>query len=474
MNVRIFPIDRIKKGSRVIIYGAGAIGKNFVRQIKEMDWCDVVAASDKCYESISDFPAELISPDSIADFYDYDYVIIAIENHCTRRDAKEYLLASGVDSQKIIDNIDCFYKRDTFASVNRYGIVGTNGREDNRLHIAVNDIGSMGDLVISLKLYQSIVEYAPSSFIDVYVQIPAVGSKVFWGQKNLREICDISGGIDERKYDVIIEVRFEPLLLKCDFYAVNKLAPNLSEPMEKLLNYQERYYVKGDVYQYTNRVLHDRALFLGLNRYTLFNISGAFDNITDQNVKLHIDQKFYVRYTELGLKDRYITYNYGANMLHGKDIPQTKMWPYEYHMEWNKRVKALFPGVQIVQLGDRDVKRVPGADVYVIDEDIEVAKLVLQNALFHFDCEGGLVHIASQLGTKCFVVFGPTPVWFLGYEDNTNIAPVICGDCKGLYPDWYTVCHKYKKPKCMKSITVDRVIHEIEKWKRDRYVEFES
>ena len=102
---------------------------------------------------------------------------------------------------------------------------------------------------------------------------------------------------------------------------------------------------------------------------------------------------------------------------------------------------------------------IEGADRYIIGEDLEVAKYVLKNSLFHFDCEGGLVHIATQLGTKCFVVFGPTPIWFMGYEQNVNIAPKVCGECKGLITDWYTRCYRgYSTPACMASIKPEEVL----------------
>ena len=137
------------------------------------------------------------------------------------------------------------------------------------------------------------------------------------------------------------------------------------------------------------------------------------------------------------------------------------MWPFDYHVKLNEMLKKAFPNIEVIQIGSKTVKRVPGADRYILGENLETTKIILSNALLHFDCEGGLVHMASQLGTKCFVVFGPTPAWFLGYDNNTNILPLVCGECKSTHCDWFTECFKYSKPECMYSITPEQVFESI-------------
>jgi ADP-heptose:LPS heptosyltransferase len=52
----------------------------------------------------------------------------------------------------------------------------------------------------------------------------------------------------------------------------------------------------------------------------------------------------------------------------------------------------------------------------------------------HIDDEGGLVHMATALGTKCAVLFGPTPVGIFGYEQNINICADTCKECFGIVP----------------------------------------
>jgi ADP-heptose:LPS heptosyltransferase len=78
------------------------------------------------------------------------------------------------------------------------------------------------------------------------------------------------------------------------------------------------------------------------------------------------------------------------------------------------------------------------------------------------DCEGGLVHLATQLGTKCIVLFGPTAPHYFGYEQNVNIATDICGDCRWIAADWMVHCYRSdEKLVCMRSITPAMVLERV-------------
>ena len=43
----LFPFEQVEKDARVIIYGAGRAGLNFVRQVESGNYCKVVAIVDK-------------------------------------------------------------------------------------------------------------------------------------------------------------------------------------------------------------------------------------------------------------------------------------------------------------------------------------------------------------------------------------------------------------------------------------------
>ena len=451
---RVLPITKIKKGSVVVLYGAGMYGREFWNQNAFLEWCQIPAVIDKRASEISDFPCPVYPIDKLEQIGNYDYILIAIADKEGRKSVAQYLQDLGVKKDKIITDIDYFLEHNQTVDV-----VETNNSAEDKLTIGFHPTGGLGDYIIELCVYQEIARMAPDSVIDVIGLNADFGESVYRGQPNLRRIYK-GEGTDEiiSKYDVFIEVRFE---IKISAYNREKtvcLAPTLAEALDKHIKYNEKYYVGLPFFQYTNAVLLNRAKLMGWNRYTIYRCSGAF-NVADRYSAVCLDEEFEEAYKNLGLGDSYITFNYGANRDYGI---QPKMWLFEYHEELNQMLKKRFPKIKLVQIGSRDAKRVPGADRYIMGQNLEVTKYVLKNSLFHFDCEGGLVHLASQLGTKCFVVFGPTPIWFLGYKNNTNISPKVCGECKSTHLNWFTECIKYDKPECMYSITPDYVFSFME------------
>ena len=95
-------------------------------------------------------------------------------------------------------------------------------------------------------------------------------------------------------------------------------------------------------------------------------------------------------------------------------------------------------------------------------QDIELIKYVLKNAIFHLDSEGGLTHLATQLGTKCIVLFGPTQVELLGYSQNINIVASTCKGCYFLYDDMMKCARDLQEPECMHSITPELVMEKVD------------
>lgn len=99
----VFPYEKIPKGSRVVIYGAGKMGQSYYRQILATQYCKLEAWVDKqgnrSAEGV-DFPEKLQN-------VMYDYVIIAIANQQIVNEIKDYLKNTfGVDEIKIISKFE--------------------------------------------------------------------------------------------------------------------------------------------------------------------------------------------------------------------------------------------------------------------------------------------------------------------------------------------------------------------------------
>jgi len=93
-------------------------------------------------------------------------------------------------------------------------------------------------------------------------------------------------------------------------------------------------------------------------------------------------------------------------------------------------------------------------DVFIQDLNFLDLKSVLKHSRAHVTYEGGTTHIATQLGTKCVVTFGPTLAQFSGYPSNVNISSTTCSGCFESGMNWNSRCARgLDEPACMESIT---------------------
>lgn len=95
----LFPFDKIKKDEKIILYGAGAVGKTYCEQIKKINYARIIAWVDKNYEIYEELKVE---PPRVILEREYDYVVIAISNPIIQYQIKDYLLYVGVEEKKII------------------------------------------------------------------------------------------------------------------------------------------------------------------------------------------------------------------------------------------------------------------------------------------------------------------------------------------------------------------------------------
>lgn len=98
----ILPIDKIEKGSDIIIYAAGDVGKMLLKQIEILDYCHVVCFADLKAEqicSVGEYTCVL--PEKVTD-YSFDKIVIAKSLWDANLSIKSYLLRLGVQEEKIV------------------------------------------------------------------------------------------------------------------------------------------------------------------------------------------------------------------------------------------------------------------------------------------------------------------------------------------------------------------------------------
>lgn len=100
----VFPFGQIAKGSNVVLYGAGDIGKQFFRQIVATNYCSISAWIDANYSECkkNGIPAQGLS-DAAQLCKTSDYVVIAIVNGKVALDVIEMLVSEyNIPREKII------------------------------------------------------------------------------------------------------------------------------------------------------------------------------------------------------------------------------------------------------------------------------------------------------------------------------------------------------------------------------------
>ncbi len=98
----LFPYTKVKKGSKILIYGVGKYGKQVYRVVENSTDYEVVGMADKNWKLYKEKGLDVIAPEDILSL-NYDYIIIAIIYANIKNQVKKYLLELGIDADKIAE-----------------------------------------------------------------------------------------------------------------------------------------------------------------------------------------------------------------------------------------------------------------------------------------------------------------------------------------------------------------------------------
>ncbi len=97
-----FPASRIKQYGKVILYGAGCVGKKYFEQVSVTNICRIVAWADRNYKNIGEIHGiSIIEPKDILD-KTFDHVVVANADYKIKQSIFADLLKMGVPQKKII------------------------------------------------------------------------------------------------------------------------------------------------------------------------------------------------------------------------------------------------------------------------------------------------------------------------------------------------------------------------------------
>lgn len=91
--------DKIPLRSKIIIYGAGAVGKSYIQQIQAENKYIITAVVDKNASGVEG-KIEICRPNNIVN-YSYDYIIIAVIDYMNAENIKKELIDMNVSEDKI-------------------------------------------------------------------------------------------------------------------------------------------------------------------------------------------------------------------------------------------------------------------------------------------------------------------------------------------------------------------------------------
>ncbi len=97
----LFPYELIKANSRIVIYGAGRVGRAYMKNLIKTNYAKVAAWVDKAYEKILDLKDQVQLPDILSKL-DFDYLVIAVESEQIAMEIEQDLINMGVSRDKLI------------------------------------------------------------------------------------------------------------------------------------------------------------------------------------------------------------------------------------------------------------------------------------------------------------------------------------------------------------------------------------
>lgn len=463
----LFPFEKIPPGARVLIYGCTSLGMDYWQQLAATQYATCVGFLDRKAKQYVGLPMPVYLPEQARGLA-VDYVVIALQTPAQWNTVVESLLSAGLRREQLIfggfreelpvlENVSSLQNNAT----------GVCAYETGRTSIAVKYNSALGDNVIRKSVVEALVRLAPGCVIDIYSPVASsVVRSLYYGCDYIHSLIDDGGWLYRsrmKNYDMAL--RIEILQANVDWLS-DDLKVRESNLYKAMQTYQEYYHGENADPDKSTFININRALFLGQNCYTMFD--GGVLGIKEMRVDIRLDPAFQERYVALDLGSSYITFGCAAGAGTNAKTGGYKQWPLERWQEFVQVVKESHPGIKVVQLGAKGVQQLQGSDVYLLGEDLRVVQYVLQGALCHVDIESGLVHLATQLGTRCVVLMGPTQQDFWCYPQNMSVARGTCSSCYGLYRGDVRCARYSPQPDCMTAISSADVLAAVSKCLAER------
>ncbi len=460
----LFPFEKVPYGSRVLIYGAGKVGREYLQQLLITEYCTPVAFVDRAFEAFPPMVIPIYAPQKIKEL-EFDYAVIALHNQIALNEIIRTLKDEGVKEERIVyvgerKQSEILIANDAVRSI----ITGaTLAYQSAEISAAIFSAGGLGDSIIQKRWVMALLELVPDLSIDFYSNSPKDFLQLLYSDiPQIRNVFPNQGKDYERnmrRYSVAFSICGSGYI-KVDSFAEDSFDayPDFAEKIRSLKKITEKELVGNAIPQI---VLYLQRIKLGYDCYSGFRYGDIFP-IRDNHVPIPLDERYFDEYKDMKL-GKYISFNFGNGDCYDESMV-AKSWPVQYFEELLALFRERYPRIEVVQLGTTGAKQIAGANRYILGRPMGLVNYVLKHAILHIDIEGGLVHLATQLGTKCVVLFGPTSQKYYGYETNINLSVGDCHDCCGFYLDIYKCARGLSRPPCMYELKPEFVMRETARY----------
>ena len=315
--------------------------------------------------------------------------------------------------------------------------------------IAIKVTGGIGDYIVIARYLRDLVSAVEPFKFDLYCNYQAPGKWIFSGVAGFRTCYS------EFLFDHFFQKY--PLALRINQYVIAhhetidwvalKNHWRLINALQHIIRFRPKIELFIQHHPYMDGFLGQKAVYMNFNRANFLHGMSKiayggdrFEIATDTNAvrKFNLRSKSYIT-VHNGFDPGFVVTARRA----------TKCYPYSEEVV--RLVKQKFPDLIVVQVGTSTSIPIASADMNIVNKTSlsEVAGII-QSAYLHFDNEGGLVHLATALGVKCCVVFGPTSADYFAYQSNINIRPRFCGGCWWVNETWMDQCPRsFAEARCM-------------------------
>ncbi|NHO43166.1 hypothetical protein GOB83_13460 [Acetobacter fabarum] len=375
------------------------------------------------------------------------------------------IIGSGKAGKILSDFTELQPQRDidalTFAILNKI-----KDGELGKLHAyAIYITGGIGDALICARMVRDLQKHIGNTLLfDIYCPSPEISESFFKNIPNFRQCINpyIFHNVKDCYIFSIIANQFATFVIEAiDYRSLLAYCPEVLNVFATAQ--QKRQKIERFIFNhpFLDGAFADIAVRTRHKRYNyLHEMLGLTYN--GNELDIDIDSKIPLSF---GLKpNTYITVHDGwdGNFKITTQRP-TKAVPIEKWTQIISGLKQALPNLVIVQIGGPVGANLPGVNINLKKKlSFSESTSILAHSALHVDAETGLVHLATALGVKSVVMFGPTNVDWFGYPQNANIRPHQCGNCWWSTDTWMASCPlDLPIPACTNNINPDEVISAV-------------